>query len=231
MIEIPVHRAWPARTSPPSRRWPRPASSSSRCRRAVFGEGVDPGAGRRARQRDARRPRRASRSLTAMTCCAGAPLALVVALAAAGLRRHARRGDGRRRRPADAAAGDARRRRRSGPLRRPACRRGLWRLPARALHDRAQSRAAARRDRRSGRADAGRRNPVARARRDARRGESREMVSAGRRAGRAGGAVPVCAAAARRALRDEGRQGRLCADAGGGRGRQPRWRSSISRSC
>ena len=111
--------------------------------------------------------------------------------------------------------------RRSRPLRRAARRRRLWRLSARALHDGAQPCAAARRSRRRGGADAGRGDPVARPRHGARRGRGRQMVPARGRAGRARSAVPVRADAARRAFRQEGRAGRLCADAGGGRSRQP----------
>ena len=103
----------------------------------------------------------------------------------------------------------------------PPDRRRLRRFPARPLYDRAQPRLAARRSRRRRGPDARRRDPVARARRRARRGAGGQMVPARRRAGRARGAVPVCAAAARRAIREEGPAGRLRADAGGRRGRQP----------
>ena len=160
----------------------------------------------------------ADRVMIARRLASGRP-ALVVACsvrAADAVRRPIRRP--RRRRLATAGAtngatrapaNERRRRdgtgRRPGALRRAAGRRRLRRLPARPLHDRAQSRHAARRSRRLRRADARRRDPVARARRRARRGQGRQMVPARRRAGRARGAVPVCAAAARRAVREEGR--------------------------
>ena len=68
-------------------------------------------------------------------------------------------------------------RRRSGAVRREeAARPGLRRLPARALRHRAQPRLAARQERRSGRADAGRRDLGARPRRAAQRGRGGEMV-------------------------------------------------------
>ena len=64
MIEIPVHRAWPGPTSPPSRRWPRPAPISSRCRARCSAKASIRRHAVAARQRDPRRNRAALRGMT-----------------------------------------------------------------------------------------------------------------------------------------------------------------------